>query len=368
VTKKSDQDKNFRSLQRQADLSAMFGNQQIFNPYIYYYKLYNIFPHRHWYKDIDKTKLINRLGEMYDLNESAVFETHIHSAKKNNASPGVSAYILSDELMLCFPPWEFGNSNDVQVYYSDAVDKNRLKKLLDTVEDCYMKKEAEKREVHLLMQNGDNRLDFIPMHIQNLPSIKPQLCYNDDLLALNEMLIERLNRQNDKGLVIFYGKPGTGKTTYLRYLLSNISKQKLFIPASLNNKIGSAEFINLLNDFKNSVLIMEDADSILKKRSNDDDHIISNLLNLSDGMLSDFFHIQIISIFNKDINQVDPAMLRKGRLIASYSFRELTLEKTRALCQSLGYKTVPEHEMILADIFYLEQGNFGPATKSQIGF
>jgi hypothetical protein len=367
VIKKNDQDKNFRSLQKQADLSAMFGNQQIFNPYIYYYKLYNTFPHRHWYKDIDKVKLINRLSEMYDLNDAAVFETHIHSLKKSNASPGVSAYILSEELMLCFPPWEFGNSNDVQVYYSDAVEKDRLNKLLRTVEDCYMKKEGEKREVHLLMQNADNRLDFVPMHIQNL-TINPNLYYNDDLLALNEMLIQRLNKENDKGLVIFYGKPGTGKTTYLRYLASNISKQKLFIPASLNSKIGSAEFINLLNDFKNAVLILEDADSILKKRSNDDDHIISNLLNLSDGMLSEFFHIQVICVFNKDVNQLDPGMLRKGRLIASYGFRELSLEKTRALCQSLGYKTIPDREMILADIFYLEQGDFGHTTKSHIGF
>ena len=129
MIKRIDQDKNFRLLQKQADLSAMFGNQQIFNPYIYYYKLYNTFPHRHWYKDIDKSELISRLAAIYDLDKAAVFETHIHSAKKNNASPGVSAYILSEELMLCFPPWEFGNTNDVQVYYSDTVEKKRLKKM-----------------------------------------------------------------------------------------------------------------------------------------------------------------------------------------------------------------------------------------------
>src|SRR5205085_2419128 len=93
--------------------------------------------------------------------------THIHSQKKIKSSPGVSAYILTPELMLCFPPWEFGNSNDAQVYYSDSVSKSELTKLLDTVKECYMIKEAEKREVHLLMQNGDNKLDFMPMHIQN---------------------------------------------------------------------------------------------------------------------------------------------------------------------------------------------------------
>src|SRR5690242_14931084 len=113
---KKQQDKNFKSLQEQVDLSSMFGNQQFFNPYTYYYKLYNRFPHRHWYKEINKTKLVESLSSNYDLNEKAVFETYVHSQGKYNHSPGISAYILSEELMLCLPPSEFGNSNDAQIY------------------------------------------------------------------------------------------------------------------------------------------------------------------------------------------------------------------------------------------------------------
>ena len=365
--KKQQPDKNFKTLQGQADLSPMFGGQQFFNPYVYYYKLYNKFPHRHWYKDINKTKLMSTLTPEYNLTDAAVFETHIHSSEKNKPSPGVSAYILTDELMLCFPPWEFGNSNDAQVYYSDNVKNEELQKVQHIVETCYMQQEAEKREVRLLMQNADNRLDFVTMHLPNTV-INLEQSYNDDLIPLNEILLKRLNEENDKGLIIFYGKPGTGKTTYIRYLCSNLSKQKLFVPASLNHKIGTPEFLTLLNDFKNSILILEDADSILKKRSTDEDHIISNLLNLSDGMLADFFHVQIICTFNKELTQFDPGMLRKGRLVASYYFRELSLDKTRLLCKSLDYKNIPDKEMSLADIYHLEQKDFSLTTKGQIGF
>ncbi len=368
--KKSDEgNKDFKELQQQADLSAMFGKQQFFNPYVYYYKLYFKFPHRHWLKDVNKQKLINLLAEKFNLSESTVFETHIHSIINKKSSPGVSAYILKKELMLCFPPWEFGSSNDVQLYYSDTVSKELLQSVLDMIKDCYMINEIEKREVRLLMQNEDKHLDFCTMTMHTPPH-DLQLYYNDDLLPMNEMLLNRMNKNDDKGLVIFYGKPGTGKTSYIRYLSSHIDKQKLFVPASLSKKIGSPEFLTLLNEYRNSILIIEDADSFLKKRSNDDDHVIANLLNLSDGLLSDFFHIQIVCTFNSDVSLVDPALLRKGRLIAKYNFKELSLEKTSQLCRSLGYKFIPEHEMILADILHLEEVVFQPDFQKRgiIGF
>jgi len=349
--------KDFKQLQQRADLSGMFGKQQFFNPYVYYYKLYNKFPHRHWFKDVNKAKLLNLLSEKFNLEESTVFETHIHSIINSKPLPGVSAYILEKELMLCFPPWEFGSSNDAQLYFSDVVSKETLQSVLDMIKDCYMINEIEKREVRLLMQNDENHLDFSSMTMHT-PVHDLNLYYNDDLLPMNEVLLHRLNKNDDKGLAIFYGKPGTGKTSYIRYLAAHIDKQKLFVPASLSKKIGSPEFLTLLKDYRNSVLIIEDADTILKKRINDDDHVISNLLNLTDGLLSDFFHLQIICTFNNDIALVDPALLRKGRLIAKYSFKELTLEKTQNLCRTLGYKFIPDHEMTLADIFHLEEVEF----------
>jgi hypothetical protein len=53
---------DFRILQQNADLTRMFNKQQYFNPYIYFYSLYNKLSHRHWYKEINKPKLLNRLS------------------------------------------------------------------------------------------------------------------------------------------------------------------------------------------------------------------------------------------------------------------------------------------------------------------
>jgi hypothetical protein len=297
-----------------------------------------------------------------------VFETHIHSTADIDPLPEISAYILDRELMLCFPPWEFGNANDAQLYYSDAVSKEELKQILHIIKDCYKRGEVEKKEAFLLMNDKDNHLFFRHITIDT-PVYDLGLHFNDDLIPVNELLLNRLNKPDDNGLVIFYGKSGMGKTSYIRYLSGRIVKQKLFIPASQTKKIGSAEFLDILDEYRNSILIIEDADSIIKRRLQDEDHIIANLLNLTDGILADVYHIQVICSFSNDISLVDPALLRKGRLITKYYFKELSKTKTEQLCRSLGYKVLPGHEMTLADIFHWEDHEFQAHNiKSGIGF
>ena len=95
---------------------------------------------------------------------------------------------------------------------------------------------------------------------------------------------------------------------------------------------------------------------------------MSNLLNLSDRLLSDGFHIQIICTFNADLPCSDKALLRKGRLIASYAFGPLARDK--ALANALGQTEPITEAMSLADIYNREDTTFvsEPKGPGRIGF
>ncbi|CAF4308746.1 unnamed protein product, partial [Rotaria sordida] len=72
----------------------------------------------------------------------------------------------------------------------------------------------------------------------------------------------------------------------------------------------------------------------------------------SDGLLGDAMHQQIIATFNCDLTTIDPALLRKGRLIANYEFNKLDLESSKILSDKLGFGTEGVTEsMSLAEIF-----------------
>ncbi|WP_128548212.1 AAA family ATPase [Larkinella soli] len=194
--------------------------------------------------------------------------------------------------------------------------------------------------------------------------------YNDDLRPVYDKLIKRLNTNSEKGLIILHGKPGTGKTNLIRHLTTQLTKQVLVLPPQLVEVMTQPGFIPFLLEQRNSVLVIEEAEQVLMDRENDvRNAAVSNLLNLTDGLLADCLAIQIICTFNTDITRLDPALLRKGRLIARYEFRELAVEKANRLLaeRSLEFRT--DQPMTLADIYHLEEEvQFARKPARSIGF
>ena len=79
--------------------------------------------------------------------------------------------------------------------------------------------------------------------------------------------------------------------------------------------------------------------------------------------------IQIICSFNTDISQVDKALMRKGRLIAKYEFKELEVQKAMSLSKKLGFEKTFNSPMTLTAIYNQEEKDFQPVKNhSKIGF
>jgi len=167
--------------------------------------------------------------------------------------------------------------------------------------------------------------------------------------------------------VLLHGLPGTGKTTYLRYLVGKIKKRVLFIPPDMAAQIANPELVRLLIDNPNSVLVIEDAENIIMQRQAGNDSAVSNLLNISDGLLSDFLNVQIVCTFNSSSNLVDQALMRKGRLIASYEFRKLSVPKAQQLSNHLGHKNIITQPMTLSEVVNQKERSF-TQERTLIGF
>ena len=211
-------------------------------------------------------------------------------------------------------------------------------------------------------------LDTKPMPV-NRPRLDIGENYNDDFAGVHDLILSRLSRRNDRGIVLLHGKPGTGKTFYIRYLISRLRKNVIFLPPSLAGSVTSPELVSVLIDNPNSVIVIEDAEHIVIDRENNGHSPVNTLLNVSDGLLSDFLNIQLICSFNTRLSNVDRALLRKGRLIASYEFRELAAEKAGRLSRRLGFDAPVTGPMALTDIYNQGEPAFGsqPERKS-IGF
>jgi hypothetical protein len=256
----------------------------------------------------------------------------------------------------------FFNENDqnflVRLYKEDNSDYSNFiimysgefpKKLIDTFYSLNISIEKRKKEIGVIVEQNNNlTVYYSPLTRCEFDADN----YNDDLVKNHDLIVEELNSEKN-GVHLFYGVPGTGKTSYISCLTDLVDKNLIYIPSSIATMIDSPQFLQLLINNTNSVFIIEDAEKIIVSRDENVNSPIAALLNLSDGLLGQTLKSQFICTFNTNLEKVDSALLRRGRLLSSHEFLPLTEIKAKKLAKKLG-KDYNEGETTLTDIYNSE--------------
>ena len=192
--------------------------------------------------------------------------------------------------------------------------------------------------------------------------------YNDDFVEVDELICGSIQKK-ESGMILLHGEPGTGKTTYIKHLISKFRDKKfIFIQNDFVKELLKPSFIAFLLQNRDALLIIEDAEKVVVARDDlTDEFVVSTLLQLTDGLFSDFLNIKIVCTFNTNLDRIDKALLRKGRMIAKYNFLPLSSEKTAALAKKLGHESITG-SLTLADIFSYDHQNFNKPPRKTIGF
>jgi hypothetical protein len=271
-------------------------------------------------------------------------------------------YFIFEDLIV-----DFDVRDSIVRFLFRKTELSKVESLAKLIHKFKKRKQSYKPEISLLVNNRFG-IDTKTMEISK-PKLSIEDNYNDDFKEINRIILKRLSNKNDKGLVLLHGKPGTGKTSYIRYLITSLKKNVIFLPLNMAENITNPGLISILIDNPNSVFVIEDAENIVVDRNLDGRSPVSALLNIADGLLADCLNIQIICTFNTDISKIDSALLRKGRLIAKYEFKELEVEKAQQLSQKLGFNTVINKPMALTAIYNQDEKEFQQSRKSNpIGF
>jgi ATP-dependent 26S proteasome regulatory subunit len=219
-----------------------------------------------------------------------------------------------------------------------------------------------------LIYSRNGELDTKELHIKK-PKIDFDIHYNENFYPIHNEIVKRINKKDINGLYLFHGEPGTGKSTYIKYLIYQLKKKVIFISPKMAGELDNINMTTFLLNNRNSVLVIEDAEELIASREDIRNSNLSMLLNLTDGLLGESLGIQIIATFNTDITNIDKALLRKGRLTTIYEFTKLSIERTNTLLNILGHKEEVNQQLAVTDIFnFSSNNNYIPKQKKLVGF
>lgn len=351
---------------------------------VYFIPKFNTLPSRISFSNIVKIKLINYLQENNWLsiqevvtsksktkNEEAfaLIEQH-HTSSSNDRSIWIKdryiVYVIDEAEGLC----------EVLAAY-DCNDTSACDFLKSAI-TAFEKEEENSSSFYLLTKNGYGELDLKKYNAKMPDGINLSLNYGKDFDKVNETILDKL-ANNQSGLYILHGASGTGKSTYIKWLATNVKKKFIYVPEFMVPSINDPNVMQLFLEHTNSVVILEDAEKLLTKREASATSMASLILNLSDGILSDIMKLSVIVTYNTSTDNIDQALLRKGRLRYIYEFKPLNIEDAKTLMVSHGInkkqmselegKGLIKKQMSLAEIYNMyDENGIEPTNNNPSSF
>ncbi len=272
-------------------------------------------------------------------------------------------FLLENDMLVSF------DNSDAIIYFKPGKSGEKsAREMLSTLYELAQPfKKVVDNTIYLLINSGSG-LDLACVDL-NPFDLNVETHYNDDLPHAS---IVGTLKENQAGLLLFYGEPGTGKSSYIEHIVCKANKTVIMLSPKIANSLDDPNLIGILVQYPNSIIVIEDAEQLLGARdSGISSSGISLLLGITDGLLRSL-NIQVIATFNTSILNIDKAVLRRGRCKMLYEFKPLTIDKARVLAAELGIEPVKiDRPTTLADIYY-HSASFDNAvnngSKSAIGF
>ena len=315
----------------------------------------------------DTEKMAKYLIENLPENENiqiSTYSTKILGNKDNQVDLGFSIILNKSQIYARFEK----GVNDSYILYPNS-SYEAVEKFVEMVMQFYVPPQGEENTFWRICSSQSGY--YLEKGHSRCPSnFDVSKLYNDSFQKEDEKIRQFIEKEEQSGLVILHGEKGTGKSTYIKYIISKHPDKKfVFVPSALVNLLGDPSFGSFLTSLNNHIIILEDCENVITDRkatTSSYGAAVSLLLNMTDGILADDLNIKFICTFNEDMKNIDPALLRKGRCVSKYEFTPLCKEKATALLKERGIEPIDEKALTLSDIFHYTDDDYQLHRKNII--
>ena len=158
-------------------------------------------------------------------------------------------YFIDEDLIV-----DFDTQQSIVRFLFRKTGLDRVETISKSIRKFKKRKQQSRPELQILVRTM-NGIETKDLEITR-PKVSISENYNDDFIEVHQTILKRLTQKNDKGIVLLHGKPGTGKTSYIRHIISTVKKDVIFLPPNMATSITNPDLISILLDNPNSVFVI----------------------------------------------------------------------------------------------------------------
>lgn len=318
----------------------------------------NIDPHGHFHP-ISGAALYVFYEEQRSKNKS-VYSKHFQYKAVN----GVSLETLNVEIISYIKTCYDVRVYQFRGYYTVITSKECIVQITDGASGISISVFGDENFVNDLFDKYDNtsKLSTVTWFYQGYSRIECKSFPIRETIELKDACYPFLKKSVDSyvsdfiaskvPILIMMGPPGTGKTSFLKYMLS---ARKMNVACTYDDAVINKDefFIDYLTNNHIDMLVIEDADLLLRDRESEQNKTMSKLLNVSDGLVP-ILNKKLIFTTNIDnTKDIDQALMRPGRCYDILHFRNLTHAEALNVCAAYDLPPLEDtkREYALADVF-----------------
>lgn len=360
-------------------------NTRAIDPCYWYMELFDRIPVYQFYMEVHRSDADEKI-DIYnvifnDLISSGEFEPMLYEYNKSKKKEKESstAFLNDDEDSTVWDDKDIYTSrfylvskNEPLMIYYEYDNLNIITHLgteaIDNVVEKYIKKynqDNDKVKCYAIVKDPDMYLNDFDIELDGDLDYD---MYNEGFEEVHKRIVHSIEKDKN-GLYLLYGKPGTGKSTYIRHLIKECGTEDrkfIYVPCKLFDALTDPTSLNFLMRNRGNVFIIEDCENLVTVDDDIRSDGITDLLNMTDGLLSDALNIKIICTFNTDYEKIDEALLRPGRCRCKYDFDLLDKDRANKVAEKFKIQKV-DKDISLAELFNPEE-TFVEEKKKRIGF
>jgi hypothetical protein len=326
------------------------------NDFIYVWDFYNKRPNK---ITIHKSFLSQEFEETIKQHtkDRNIFSEIIPADGENIVNDKVLAHLEIDnsEFFISYvvidKNFEASSVSDTTIYYKEESQIDTINKLIEELEECHIEFcDEEVNNLNTIYISNSSGLDLEPVSTTvDLDSI--EMYYNSQTMKNLNKLVKKIKKSSN-GLSILYGERGTGKTGAISYIANKLDRIVIFIPNNMiEHTINNPDFRKFIKRYSKPILVLDDCEMMFNDYLNKSNIISNNLLQLSDGFLSELVDVTFITIFNcEEEYEIDHNLLECNNLLDVVEFSLLNEDESNELASYLGEKPKFKNKNKLVDI------------------